>query len=294
MAKDKKQPPLISVNLTNVFKIRKMIMSRLEFYLGQVIDSETMSYMVDSVLEVLPKGIEKRTLREALWHLTGTKPVEEDIQKTAWRLAGNIRRLRASSPVTPWREQIFPEWSPAQIVDCRIGRTKKGKAGATFTFRILAGTATSELAKKFWTIRFCRYMAGEKKIGFTPPWGAFPLKKLEQLVGFRLYLLLERPPKGFDHGRSPWFDTVRATGAMSLYNRALTKRRARVGFKCPMSFKHPCHNCWVGYDRCAVAVHPRTFVRELCVECSREHWMDPEMLPLGICVECQRRHDMSN
>ena len=222
-------------------------------------------------------------LRESLALLVGTEISRETLVKIGWILAGNEHRLRGGITVSSWHKQPFDEWVPVQIMDCQLRRTKFGKSGADFTFLILAGLASSEKVKRFWSSRFCAYAAPD--IGFTKPWLRLPFKKMAEFVGLRIIVKVEAEKSK----QVPFFDKIDVTPAMVEDNRQLIRKRLRVGFTCPKEYTHPCALCHIGYDGCECGTHPRTYVKVHCEECSELAWTDPRLLSLRICLKCHRK-----
>jgi len=143
------------------------------------------------------------------------------------------------------------------------------------------------LITKFWTRKFCNYLS--QTLGFSKPWGNFPFKRQAELVGMRMYGLLEREKCS----RELFFDNLRGSSGTSKYNRDLMKQRKRMGFKCPQDYKHECWKCHVGYDKCPVATHPRTYVKEECGVCEQVLFHDPRNLEMQTCIKCQIAKDLA-
>jgi hypothetical protein len=227
-------------------------------------------------------------LRESLALLVGTEISRTTLGEFGWRLAGNEKLLRGGISVCKWRRQPFNEWVPIQVLDCQLRRTKFGKSGAAFRFLFLAGLPTSEQVTRFWTAKFCGFVA--EKLGFSKPWGKTPFKKMAEFVGLRLVVLVESElPENRKKVRGPYFQKVDVTKAMIEDNRQLIRKRCRINFECPEEYTHPCHICPIGYDKCKCGVHPRTFVKVHCEECNELAWTDPNLLALRLCLKCYRR-----
>jgi len=204
-------------------------------------------------------------------------------RQIAWVLAANLLQLQAGKPVSVWSEQPYDEWVVAQCMDAVECRTKYGKVGAELTFSLLSGTPASLQIKKFWSNRFCQFLA--RRVGFTRADKELPFHRLTELVGLRLVFLIDKT-------RSlelPYFDKVDITGNLLSYNRKLLRSRMRIKFVCPKKFRHPCYLCPIGYDKCGCAVHPRTYVKKLCTHCGNDAWTDPVVMAAVVCVECARK-----
>ena len=237
--------------------------------------------------DLLPPGIELRTILDSLLHLAGSPLTKERLAEEAWRLAANTDRLKRWQAVPPWQRQPLEEWVPLQVIDLVQGRNWRGDAGATITFRILAGSPAGLTAERFWTVKHGRYVAS--KIGFSPPWERFHFERLAELMNLRLYGKLV-PEKSLER---PVFELVATTHGLAAHNRQILKARLREGFQCPKKYKHPCYLCHVGCDQCPCGVHPRSYVKKFCETCQKEAWMDPLHVPLKICVECLNKKNLT-
>ena len=300
MEKEEPRIRLVPYNLNQVFKLKRELTEALDVtYRDCIVDAEGLSDVVAIVCNILPGKIQEGCVRDSLRHLAGVKLDRRLIRTESWRLAGNIRSLKAGTPVPPWRVQRFQEWVPLQITDCKLMRTpKRKKLGALFTFRVLAGRPCTQLFNTFWSQRFCQFFAAHS--GFSSRRGDIPFSRMEEFVRLRFYGLLKPVSDKLDarnafDGRSLIVEQYYTNSSFEKFNKAQLRQRARLGgFKCPRNYKHACHQCPVGYDLCPAAVHPRTYEKHECDVCGNEHWFDPMWVALGICVDCQRKRDMSN
>lgn len=276
-----------------VFALRQTLVEAvgLEF-LGKTPTGESFTRLIELMQELLPGEIDFKTLEDSLRHLAGTRIDARLLDAVCWRMAGNTKRLKQRRAVPPWHVQKLPEWVPAQIVSCKRERTARGKMGARFGLRILAGTPAGMTAEKFWTLKFCRYMSQE--FGFTRPRGnrqvSFPYAAPEEFVGMRLYVRIMPELCG----REPGFDGLGFPPSLSKWNKTTLKCRLRVqdGFRCQMDVtpaELPCHNCPVGFVKCRAATHRHDWVEKPCPECGREAaFFDPEQKS-EVCVDCTIR-----
>jgi len=287
---------LVPYSLPQVFKLKREITEALDnTYKDCVIDGEGLRDLTELVCGCLPKGIEEEFVFNSLRHLAGVRLDRNLLRTEAWKIAGNVRCLKAGNPVLPWRVQRFQEWVPLQVADCKLMRTpKRKKLGVLFTFRVLAGRPCTELFDAFWSQRFCKFFAGHA--GFGSPWSDLRYERMEEFVRLRMYGLLipadDDVENGFD-GRELRVDQYFVNAYCLKFNKGLLKKRARHGFKCPENFQHKCHQCPVGYDRCVASVHPRTYEIHECDVCGERRHFDPMWVALGICVDCQRKRDMT-
>jgi len=173
---------------------------------------------------------------------------------TCWRLAGNVDLLRAGTAVPPWNMQREKEWMPVQIQAYQEGTNNRGAPGGHFRMRVMAGTACPLQLSKFWTKRFCRYIA-VKVLGYSKRSGNAPLSHISELVSLRLWVQID--PELCRPGL-PGFEHVGMTAGLKKWNHELIKKRFRQGFLCPYSFDHHCYQCAIGYERCPAATHRET------------------------------------
>ena len=283
---------LVPHSLVQVFKLKRSITDALDItYQEIVLDHEGLQEVVNLVHDKLPPGIERGCVFDSLRHLAGVRLSSQLLKTEAWRIAGNVRSLRAGTPVPPWRIQRFEEWVPLQVADCKVMRTpKRKKLGVLLTFRVLAGRSCTELFDAFWAKRFCKFFSYH--VGFGAPYSDTRYDRMEELVRLRVYGLLKPAGDGFD-GRSLLVNQYFVNSALEKYNKGLIKKRARIGFRCPKNYHHPCHRCHVGYDQCLAAVHPRTYEIHECDVCGKEKHFDPMWVALGVCVDCQRKRDIA-
>lgn len=276
-----------------VFELRKLLKEALELeFLGTTPANDTFDRLVCLVREILPGNVDYKTLEDSLRHLAGTRLDERELDATAWRMAGNFKRLADRKAVPPWHVQRLPEWVPAQVVSCRRERTGRGKLGAVFGFRLLAGTSCGLTAEKFWTLKFCRVMASD--FGFSRSFGtrtqAYPYTAPEQFVGLRAYVRVMPSLCG----KEPGFDGLGFPSSLSGWNKTTLKCRFRVqpGFRCAMGMlptQLPCHNCPVGFLKCRAGTHRQNWVEKACSGCEKEDaFFDPESAS-DLCVDCTVR-----
>lgn len=296
MTHEEPRVPLVSHNLTQVFKLKRDITEALEqTYLDCTLHSDDLHEVVAIVHAALPTQVQEGCVFESLRHLAGVKLDRQLLRMEAWRIAGNVRLLKQGYTVAPWRVQRFNEWVPLQVIDCKPTRSpKQKKIGSLMTFRVLAGTPCTLTFDAFWTQRFCRYFASYA--GFSAPWKETPFSRMEEYVRLRTYGLLAAadPPgsDGFD-GRSLRVEQYLANSSCLSYNKDIIRKRARIGFKCPQNYRHACHQCAFGFDRCPAGTHPRTYEKHECDDCGQLTWFDPMWVALGICVGCQRKRDLT-
>lgn len=246
--------------------------------------------LVTLVQEVLPDGVPYATLEDSLSHLAGTYVTDRVLDAVCWRMAGNVKRLKQRKAVPPWHVQRVPEWVPVQVTACKRERTSKGKLGARFQFRVLAGTPAGLFMEKFWSLKFCRYIAvdcGFSKYRKSRRVIPFPYTAPEQLVGLRLFARVM--PKLSD--KEPGFDGIGFTATTTKFNKVTLGCRFRrnESFRCQLKMTHEqlqCHHCPVGFVKCRAATHRHDWVQKACPECNDdEAYFDPERKS-ETCIDC--------
>jgi hypothetical protein len=206
-------------------------------FMGGPMTSDELEQFVDAVCALLPDGVTRYAVYESSVYLGSTDLTKEELDTYAWRLAGNVNRLRQGVPITPWFRQMEAEWMPVQIVAQRLARNSSEKLGSHLWFRVLTGTAASMVVRRFWTKSFCFHLS--KAMGFTSGYKKYPMKDMSDLVGMRLYGLFEPQLSA----NLPAFKDVQITAAFRTYNRDLIKRRANSIVLCNYGYTHPCNKC---------------------------------------------------
>jgi hypothetical protein len=202
----------------------------------------------------------------------------------AWRLAGNLERLRAGRPVMPWTRQTTDEWIVCEIEDIRRVRRGTGKYGYNVKCLALTGSCCPMRLETYWPQSFFGLV--RTRLGFSrkQPF-RYPFNHWSELTQMRFEALLTPELCA----TTPQFRQLRETSILLKYNRELTLRRTRVKFACPQNYEHKCCVCPVGIDGCPVATHAKTYKRSHCRHCGRDAWFDSGFR--AMCVECRRRKD---
>ena len=286
-------------NLKRVFHLRDRLIQVMTPMLGTTPQTElAFDLMTESIWNVLPKRINKGHITESLWHLAGNPITALELTTTCWRIAGNLNSL-AAGPVTPWAKQSRLEWVPVQINAVKAKRTQYN-VGYELRFRVLAGSPCPVIITKFWSSRFCAYIA--KNIGFSrrpPPDRADSVARAQyvdarELVTMRLEVLVD--PK-LCTGRVPGFEKLRCVKGLLNYNRRQIKFRDRLaeGFECRFGFPDtlPCRQCVKGFESCPAGCHRKDYVQRPCPICNVDDaWFDPESAS-RCCVGCTYKTAMA-
>jgi hypothetical protein len=298
-------PRTASYNIARVLALRDRLTEDLVVHFSQEEGSpRLLDSVVPVVLKHLPGKIDPSVLRDSLVDLIG-RPLERGLLRlVAWRLAGNLARLKRSKAALPWLRQTVQETSPALILHVERLTREQGKqpgkqqgaqkeSGGRLTFEVLAGSQAGLRLRKYWSLRFAskhrkvfgfaRNSRRPEKLSPTQPFLGF--EDLRQLAGLRLSLQFS--PESCRDGLD--FDGFSCPPAALEHNRKLLLLRTRVELPCPASFSHPCHLCWVGSERCRAACHPVSFVQQPCLECQRvDAYFDPAVRR-ALCVDCAAR-----
>ena len=280
-----------SFNLAEIIRRRDRIFRRvMEPLVGQTINGDSLDQMAVDLRRVLPDGATRDAIFESVRYLAGRQLTHVSAYQLAWRLAGNLPRLREGHPVGPWSVQHEDEWVPVQVLRCFPARDNRDRLGNEFSFRVLAGSSCPMRIRAFWKKRVVRFVAA--RVGFSQPWGDYPFHKAEQLVGLRFLALVE-----VAKSRSlPEFHEIECPQSLIDWNRKNVLRlRLRVGGeKCPQGWRHECHRCAVGYEECPAATHRLNYEVGSCTQCGHDNVpFDPEEESL-YCISCNRRNRLRN
>lgn len=286
---------MTTYNIAELLSLKDKLVthSRIVAIYGRRLERETFDELVQAVHDLLSVKVPVRVTFDSLVHLAGLTLSEDLFHDTAWRLAGNRRRLRNYTAVLPWNRQVEDEHVPVQITGVRRAFAGDGKPGADMDFKILAGSPAAMCITKFWTRRYCHFLA--KGFGFSKPWGKYPFEDVFQFYGLRLTVLIDcklsRTEPVFEH-------ILEDKGklqpqALYDYNRELLRLRSRPQgyFHCPRNYQPSvrCHHCSAGVDQCIAAVHARTYVKQHCKNCGvQDAYFDPESVRV-VCVDCYHK-----
>lgn len=289
--------------LRKILSDRNDLTEQLRFdFEGREITGPHFELLLERVGEFFKGRIDPAVLQDTVRHLAGTSPSAETLKATAHRLCGNFRRLAADGrAVPPWVVQKFREWVPVQIMNVRRQRLKSGKLGGVFEFRVLAGTPCPLTVRKWWSLGQCRYWA-TKHFGFSRPPGQsvqakpakYPFMTFEQLVGMRLYVLME--PELCGHQEPMFGQHVKVPPSVAAWNKELLRHRFRIdpGYGCPQEYPtvFPCHRCMHGYlGTCPVGTHPYDYELKPCAQCGKDKAPFDPARGDAMCVNCYLKQE---
>ena len=268
-------------NRRRVLSLRNRIFEKLRLYEEQPIVGDVLREFTDSALEVLPNNVTRNAVFESVRAFAGQKLRRPDLLKFAWRLAGNVPMLVDGLPVLPWAARPITEIVPVCIERVRSSR-QKNVYGYLFYCRVLAGSPAAEIIPQFFSSNSCRAIA--RLIGFSAnSWGPY------QYAGLGLHfanLLCFAHLDAELRRDTPAFRKVSISSGMLTFNKELIAVRCRAK-PCPKNYLHPCATCFVGYDECAFAVHPKTYTEGYCRACNTDSLFDPAE-PSILCVQCSK------
>jgi hypothetical protein len=258
----------------------KIFFTALHPYIDALLTGDTVHDVCTDIVAVLPASVSKGAVFESIRVLAGTRLIRKAAGELAWRLAGNMPKLTAGIPVMPWTRQIDDERVPVLVEDMQPMRRKK-MLGYLLHCRALAGSPCPMLIKEFISSRSCRSIS--RALGFSAPWGPYPYTTPVYFTGlfFFAHIDVERS------NTQPSFRKVSVSSSMLKANRHKIEIRCRTR-PCPRQYKHSCAFCWVGYDDCAAAVHPLTYVSRLCSSCKTNGWFNPGEDSLT-CQHCRQK-----
>jgi hypothetical protein len=247
---------------------------------------------VDRAFYAMPVGVDRDAVWSSLLNFLDTTPSAVALRAAAWRLAGNLQRLRAGSAALPWVKPAFAEWVPAQIVEMRPVRNRSHQPAFSISAKILAGGPAGMLTQTAWSQR--AIYAQAKQFGFakyandSDPRKIGILRDPTELTTLRFDVLIE--PK-FCRDGQPGYQQFRVKSSSLRWNKAQLKLRLRltVASKCPEGFNSsfPCFACHRGYATCRAGCHPRDYTKATCRRCGQVRNTDSNVA-VGICVACFR------
>lgn len=268
-------------NLGNVERLRdRLVTSVFADWYGRTPVGGDLPELVRAVRAALPNGIAYDAVFESMRYVAGQQLTPLACLELAWRLAGNIPRLREGRPAPPWASQPEDEWVPVSVCRCLPRRNHRHKLGYHYTFRVLAGTPCPMVIYNFWAETAVRVVS--RAIGFTPPWGKYPLQRGPQFVGLRMLVKIEAQRSM----HTPTFFEVRCPQSLFRWNRQnVLKLRFRDGMTCPRGWTHACHQCVIGYRECPAGTHRENYTRGFCDKCGQHGFFDPDRRT-DHCIQC--------
>ncbi len=267
--------------------------------LGHVMKDEKLERLINRLHADLPSGILRMTVADSVKDVVNEELQDHKLTELAWRLAGNIEKLKRHEPVQPWNGQFEQEWLPAEIVCVTPGRVA-GERKALFTFQILGGSYCPGVLSKYWSRKqsgyFATYVNAATGLGMgfgrnkTNRRGEQLGRRLyydpRQFYGLRCFLLVDEAPGN----EEPRIVELGSSGSFMSYNQKLLKGRDRLQSPCVkgMPTSQECFLCPVGRDVCHLATHEKSYQLAECSRCKRQKsFIDPADLEYeGMCTRC--------
>lgn len=248
---------------------------------GVTISGDTVHRLVDAICERLPDTCQRGAVFESARLLAGRTLTSADAFKFAWRLAGNLPRLRNGLPVGEWAPQLQDEWVPVEVLAAWPGKNRQDEHGDDFLLHVLAGTPAASKVRLFWKTGAVHMVA--RRVGFSSRRGHYRFTTSAQLVGLRFLAKVSAAKST----TTPSLYEVACPPSLVSWNRQhVLNLRLRIGERCPRNYTHECHRCAIGYDQCAAATHYRTYTVGECNGCNKSDAVfDPEMSQLH-CRNC--------
>ena len=250
-------------------------------YIGSSLVGQTIQDVCDDLAAVLPQTVSRAALSESLRVMAGTDMTQRTARELAWRLAGNVDKLIAGEPAFPWAGQFSDEVVPVRVERMRFEKRQKTK-GYVLYCRALAGSPCPMVFPQFFSLRSFRAVC--RTLGFSAPWGQYPMATPLYFVNLVFFAHLEASRSA----ETPYFKTISASAGLVTHNKPKIAVRCRVK-PCPLGYKHECSKCWMGYNECPAAIHPRTLVQRPCTQCAAVGFFEPEDEG-AICLNCQAAH----
>lgn len=277
-----------SFNIVEIDRKREIILRRIDSFVSETLEGSRLDELAHALRGVLPSGATYDAIFESIRYLAGYRLEPLEAYRLAWRFAGNVPTLRVGKAVMPWSVQQQDEWVPLEVTRAILTKDYRGRPGYDFVFRVLAGSPCPLKIRMFWRAAATRFVS--RQVGFSAPWGKYPFTRATQIVGLRLLGKIEAV---LSKGR-PAFHEIACPQSMINWNRSnVLKLRLRVdGAQCPNRWAHPCHRCAVGYDRCSVATHYRTYQKGFCSGCNQADRLFDSEDPSSHCIDCARKQRM--
>jgi hypothetical protein len=252
-------------------------------YYNATLTSDHFAAFVHAVGQLLGNTVDHRVLEESCMPVLGKELTKKRLNAFALRIAANVEHLRDGKVVLPWVRQAEDEWAPVEVLRCWPGRSRKDVIGSHFQLLVLAGTPVGLKISTFWTQAQCNYVGIE--LGFSRR-RKRPLIHPSYMVRLRFSALFE-PRLSAER---PGFHKVRLPSGLAAYNEPMMRDRFDRSPGCPpRGYEHYCHACWLGYDNCAMAVHPTNYVQKCCDRCANpKAWHDPAD-DMDVCIECSTK-----
>ena len=253
-----KPPKAPSFNVKQILRRQDVLYEKLFLdadLVGRDLTGDELSRAMVALAGQFP-GTDASVVAATLQPYAGTYLSYATCRDIAWRIAGNVSRLRDNEPVLTWTIQRDYEWVPVQIRSFESVLIKN-KHKCMYTMKVLAGSPCTMTINDTWSRKFVGYVG--RRIGFTAPWNKGPLKHPAELVNLRLIVYLDPT---LSRPGQPRFKQLECPSGMLKWNKQLIGKRNwwlnKQPWYCPQGFQHRCYECHVGYLDCDASCHPTT------------------------------------
>lgn len=271
-----KRPPFSYIR---VRQYRDRIAQRaLRPYIDANMVGDTLRDVCRDTLAELPDSVSQPALFDSIRALAGTTLTRPVASTLAWRIAGNIEKLKAGLPALPWTRQMEDELVPVIVENVRP-YTRKNKPGYLLDCRAVAGSPCPMKFTQFFSQNSCYAIA--QVMGFSAPWGAYAFTTAMHFVDLLFFAHVEAAKSR----ETPSFSTISVSSSMFQHNRTRIEVRTRAR-PCPENYEHACIHCWLGQDQCQFATHAKTYVTRYCEACQTDRFFDPGDSS-QMCVRCR-------
>jgi len=213
--------------------------------------------------------------------LRGYMVTVASVDRAAWIMAGNYKKLRLGEPVEPFTNVLHNEWVPAYVMDYeRCWRM--GRKGGVYHFKIFGGSPTSHVIQKFFAGD-----SGAKSLSFLRHVFALPVWQhitYRTIVGMRAWLYLD-PTVSQERGKI-WVSHIQCNNAFKTENRKILKDRTKPCIMEPASTRWDCCDCGYGLTSCSRATHSKDYVAAVCNACGKTGFFEEDDEG-RVCLSCQ-------
>lgn len=270
--KDLKSVP--KFNLRKILNIQDRVANILFRYEGSKLKtSDALDMITDDISEEFPV-VSPDVIKVSLQPLTMGTVDRTAIETFSLRFGANWDELVSEHPILPYTGLSEPTWSVVEVQRTLPAKTRAGKVGGKFTFKVLTGHAAGETFTKVLSMKQLKMIA--RFIGFNKK----GVKRYDGIrssfFGLRLAVELYSISDGLD------FDKYEPKRCLS-YNRKLIHER--FGSKCPKGYTHRCSVCQLGLDQCSRACRLTTLTIKGCPICKNED----AIFEKDFCLSCHKQ-----
>jgi len=274
-----------ALNVRSVKTLRANLVRRFSLFVGRPADGVHMQMLADSICTELPRASRVAAL-ETVRPLAGSELRVPALAFLAARVAGNARSLSAGLPVLLTNAASIEKPDYSVLYISRVTALKE-QPGKKQMYELALDSYCGATAGMTWGWPVSRAMLKvvASRIGFSAPWGNFPLHDPAQVSGLYVYATVS----GSAASKDPRVTEVHAANNVITMNRdEVLKLRCRFKTSCPNGVQVACHQCGIGRDSCAAATHELSYGYITCHKCHNAQAIaDPEINPT-VCITCDR------